>query len=192
MKNNKYLKFIPTYTALSIYDIDFNKLYESGKRIILFDLDNTLISYRFAQADTKLLDFRQVLKEIGFKVYVVSNNNDKRISEFSKTFELDGYLKKANKPYTRKLEIFISENDFNKDEIIYIGDQLVTDIKCANNASIDSVLVSTIDKSSQKWYTKINRLREKKIINKIAKNDSLCAKRIENIVNRGKSKWVNV
>ena len=38
-------KYIPTKLALSVYDIDYNELYANGKRIILFDLDNTLISY---------------------------------------------------------------------------------------------------------------------------------------------------
>ena len=36
---------IPTYLAQSVYDIDYNKLYANGKRVILFDLDNTLAPY---------------------------------------------------------------------------------------------------------------------------------------------------
>ena len=94
------------------------------------------------------------------------------------------YLKKQIQK--QKINEFIYDNGFVKNEIIYLGDQLVTDIAGANNASLDSVLVSTIDVSSQKWYTKINRLREKKIIKEIYKIDSLLAKKIEETVNRGK------
>lgn len=187
MRTNKYKRYIPTYCALSIYDIDFNKLYESGKRIILTDLDNTLISYKEHQADEKLLKLGIFLRNIGYKIYVVSNNNNKRILEFSKTFVIDGFLSRANKPNPKKMNQFIKENELVKEEIIYLGDQLVTDICGANNASLDSIFVSTIDVSSQKWYTKINRLREKKIINNISKFDSLAASRIENTINRGKA-----
>ena len=186
MTSNKYLKFIPTYCVSSIYDIDFNKLYENGKRIILTDLDNTLISYKVNKADDKLLDLRKSLKEIGFKIFIISNNNKNRIVEFSKTFFIDGYLEKACKPSPKKMEEFINYNKLNKEEIIYLGDQLVTDIQGANNTGLDSILVSTIDISSQKWYTKINRLREKKIIRKIREIDSLAAKQIQNTVYRGK------
>lgn len=186
MKTNKYSKYIPTYCAPSVYDVDFNKLYENGKRIILTDLDNTLISYKQDCADEKLIALQRTLKEIGFKIYIISNNNDKRILKFTETFKIDGYLTKACKPFITKMNKFIKDNSFNKEEIIYIGDQLVTDILSANNAELDSILVSTIDTSSQKWYTKINRIREKKIIQNINKINSLMAEKIKKTVNRGK------
>ena len=185
MKNNKYIKYIPTYCAMSIYDIDFDKLYEQGKKIILTDLDNTLISYRQNQADERLIELGEYLKNTGFKIFIVTNNNEKRVVEFSKTFVIDGYLTKANKPSPKKIEMFIKENKLQKEEIIYMGDQLVTDIAGANNAGLESAFISTIDPSSQKWYTKINRLREKRIIRKICKTDPTSAKRIENTINRG-------
>ena len=47
-------KFIPNYIYETVYDIDFNKIYDSGKRFILFDLDNTLLPYDVPIADEKL------------------------------------------------------------------------------------------------------------------------------------------
>ena len=38
-------KFIPLMCEKTIFDIDYIKLYESGKRYILIDLDNTIIPY---------------------------------------------------------------------------------------------------------------------------------------------------
>ena len=52
-----------------------------------------------------------------------------------------------------------------------MGDQLVTDISGFNKLGVDSILVKTIDQKNQKWYTKINRLREKNILKKIKKVD---------------------
>lgn len=65
------------------------------------------------------------------------------------------------KPYSFKLNQFITKNKFVKEEIIFIGDQILTDIACANSAELDSLLVKSLTRSSEKWYTKINRLREK-------------------------------
>lgn len=186
MRSNKYLKYIPTYCVYSVFDIDFNKLYEMGKKIILTDLDNTLISYQMNHATVELISLNEQLRALGFKIYIVSNNNDKRINEFSKTFEIDGFLTKASKPKPNKINKFIKDNNLDKKEIIFIGDQLVTDIAGANNAGLDCALVSTIDKTTQKWYTKINRLREKRIIRNINNIDSLMAKRIHEVTNRGK------
>lgn len=187
MRKNNYYKYIPTYCAASVFDVDYSKLYELGKRIILTDLDNTLISYRENCASIKLLKLREELVKLGFKIYIVSNNNAKRIECFKKTFQIDGYLVNAKKPSPKRINKFIEDNNINKESVIFIGDQLVTDILMAGNASLDSILVSTIDKKSQKWYTKINRAREKRIIRRIGKFDVLMSEKINNTVNRGKT-----
>ena len=50
---------IPTYLAQSVYDIDYNKLYANGKRVILFDLDNTLAPYDDATPTDKQLELNK-------------------------------------------------------------------------------------------------------------------------------------
>ena len=64
------LKYIPTKIALSVFDINYNELYANGKRIILFDLDNTLISYYEDEPNDKLIELGNMLLSIGFKVFV--------------------------------------------------------------------------------------------------------------------------
>ena len=160
-------KHLPTYVFKSIYDIDFNALYAKGKRVILFDLDNTIATYNELEPSDKHIEFRNMLYNIGFKVYIVSNNNGNRISKFTEKFIIDGFLLMAKKPFPKKTNNFLKKFHINKEETIFVGDQILTDIVCANNVGIDSILVKTIDKTSQKWYTKINRLREKRIIKKL-------------------------
>lgn len=162
-------KHLPTYVYESIYNIDFNALYAKGKRVILFDLDNTIATYNELEPTTKHIEFRNMLYNIGFKVFIVSNNKGKRINKFTKQFIVDGSLLKANKPFPKKTNTYLDKLKINKEEVIFVGDQILTDIVCANRVGIDSILVKTIDKSSQKWYTKINRLREKHIIKKLVK-----------------------
>lgn len=160
-------KYLPTFVFSSIYDIDFSKLYDSGKKIIISDLDNTLLPYYQKDATFELVNWKHKLDQLGFKLFIVTNNDDERIKRLLLTFNIDGYLCKANKPSPKKLTKFITDYGFEMKEIIFLGDQLVTDIACANNVGIDSILVKTIDLKTQKWYTKINRIREKHIIKKI-------------------------
>ena len=165
------MKYIPNYVYKTIYDIDFDTLYASGKRIILSDLDNTIAGYDELEASEKCIEWNKILKEQGFKIYLVSNNNDTRIKKFSIKFQIDGYLSKARKPFTKKLEKFLKENNIKKEEVISIGDQIVTDIVGFNSLGVDTILVKTINQKKQKWYTKINRSREKRILRKIKKVD---------------------
>ena len=167
------MKYIPNYVYKTIYDIDFDTLYASGKRIILSDLDNTIAGYDELEASEKCIEWNKILKEQGFKIYLVSNNNDTRIKKFSIKFYIDGYLSKARKPFTKRLEKFLKENNIKKEEVISIGDQIVTDIVGFNSLGVDTILVKTINQKKQKWYTKINRSREKRILRKIKKVDCL-------------------
>ena len=166
-------KFVPTWYSKSIYDIDLAKLSSLNVKYILSDLDNTIAGYDELEASEKSIEWNKMLKEQGFKIYLVSNNNDTRIKEFSKKFNINGYLSKARKPFTKRLEKFLKANNINKEEVISIGDQIVTDIVGFNSLGVDTILVKTINQKKQKWYTKINRSREKRILRKIKKVDCI-------------------
>lgn len=175
-------KYLPTYLVWSIYDIDFNSLYEQGKRVILFDLDNTLASYEEVLPTPKQLELNEKLREMGYKIYIASNNHEKRTQIYTKTFLVEDYLVLAQKPFPFKINKFLSKSHINKEELIMIGDQLLTDIVCANKLKVDSILVHSISRKTEKWYTKINRTREKKILRKIAKKDQKLADEMKKII----------
>ncbi len=165
------MKYIPTYIVRSVYDIDFAKLYAKGKRIILFDLDNTLAPYDEHTPSTKVIQLITRLKELGFSVYLVSNNNKKRIGYYTNDLAVQGYIYKANKPFTYRIARYFSKHHIVKEEVIAVGDQLVTDVFCFNRLGFDNILVKTINVHSQKWYTNLNRIREKRIMQKMKKVD---------------------
>ena len=181
------LKYIPTKIALSVFDINYNELYASGKRIILFDLDNTLISYYEDEPNEKLIDFGNMLLSIGFKVYVLSNNKGNRIIKFMSKFPATGAGYSMKKPFKSKIMKFLDWNGIRDyKEIVMIGDQLVTDILCANNVGVDSILVKSISRDSEKFYTVINRLREPLIIKRFAKCNKEYANQILDIIKKEK------
>lgn len=177
----KLSKFIPYDCYKTVFDINYNKLYESGKRIILIDIDNTLISYDEYLPTDELIDLFKEIKEIGFKIIFISNNRHLRISRFANIIGVS-YVHNAWKPfkkgYKRALKIGM-EKDPKK--YISIGDQLMTDVLGSNRMGIDAILVKALKKKSEKWYTKINRKVENRILKKIRKHHPDVYQKIEGI-----------
>lgn len=173
--------YLPTYVVKSVYDIDTAKLYAEGKRIMLFDVDNTLVSYQEKDASQRLIEFNKKLIEQGFEIYLITNNNDERIKKFTKFFPVTGFLTKARKPQGKRLKKFLNEKNINELEIIAVGDQLLTDVIAYRKNELDTILVKSIDRSTEHWYTKINRLREKNLLKKIKKVDEKIYQQIKEL-----------
>ena len=68
-------KFIPDIYEETVFDVDYIKLYESGIRLILTDLDNTLVSYKDDVVSEKLLSWFNERKKEGFEIMIISNNS---------------------------------------------------------------------------------------------------------------------
>lgn len=166
----KTKKFIPNEYHKTFYDIDFNELYKNGKRLIITDLDNTLISYDETVPNQKLITKIKELEKIGFEIKLVSNNVPDRINKFIEGLQLDGFAN-ARKPLLIGINKAFksSRNKHTKEETIIIGDQLMTDIFGANRFKGYSILVDPIKRKTEKWYTKMNRKIEEKMLIKIKK-----------------------
>ncbi len=181
-------KYIPTDVYNNVFEIPYSELYAKGKKIILFDLDNTLISYNESVPRIELLKLRNDLKDLGYLVYILSNNKISRVKKFNETFLADGYAYKLYKPFKYRMKRFIEKSILNDniklENILFIGDQLLTDTVCCNKIGIDIYLVKTIDRSSQNLFITINRSREKRIIKKISKIDSELSLKITNITKK--------
>lgn len=164
--------YIPNKIYKSIYDIDYYSLKNMNKDILLFDVDNTLMSYLENNPSDKLIDLFNKLNDLGFKTLLISNNNKTRVGNIKKVLNCFDAFYKLNKPCVYKLNKLIKQKEFDLNNIVLIGDQMLTDIYCGNKIGVFSILVKSIDRSSEHWYTTINRKREKRIINKIKDIDN--------------------
>lgn len=167
-----YKKCIPDDYKKTVYDIDFKKLYNEGKRVIFFDLDNTFISYKETMAGEKEYNFIKQLKEIGYEVMLVSNSHKKRVKPVAKYLGIN-YLSFSMKPLKlafRRAKRKLSKK-YNNNEIIEIGDQLLTDVYGSKGLNIYTILVKPIDNKTEVFVTRLNRKRERKIIDKIKTKD---------------------
>jgi len=164
----KTKKFIPNEFHQSFFEIDFKKLYKQGIRLILTDLDNTLITYADHLPTKVILDKFEELKGIGFEIVVISNNVPSRVSKFLEGTSYKG-LGNSRKPLLTGIRraVKLAKKEYTHNQIVIIGDQLMTDIYCANRFHSYSVLVNPILRRTEKWYTKLNRRIEIKMLKKI-------------------------
>ena len=161
-----FKKYIPNECFKTIFDIEYESLYAAGIKFLMFDIDNTILSYENKSPNEIHHQFFWYLKNKGFEVCLVSNNHKKRVLKVAN--ELGIYaVWDAFKPHKKGYLKAVNKMGGTINTSAFIGDQMLTDIKGANKCGIKSILVKTIDSKSQKWYTKINRIREKFILNKL-------------------------
>lgn len=166
--------FIPSLYVNTIFDIDYNKLYEDGIRLILTDLDNTLISYKETDPLEAQYDWVKKMKEIGFEIIIVSNNSHKdRVSHFAKLLDIK-YLNFALKPTKigMKKALKMANKKYEPEEVIALGDQLMTDILVANRMKFHSILVKAVDRKSDILPTRINRKLEGHVLKVLKKKET--------------------
>lgn len=165
----KTKNFIPNEFHQTFFDIDFQTLYKSGYRLILTDLDNTLISYDESKPSKALNHKFEELMNIGFEVILISNNVTERINTFVKETTLKGFAN-ARKPLLIGMKrAFKSSSVHDVTKTIIVGDQLMTDIWAANRFGSYSILVNPIKKKTERFYTRFNRRIEVKMLRKIEK-----------------------
>ena len=135
-------RFFPDEYVDSAYGIPFEELYRKGYRGIIFDVDNTLVPHG-APADARSIGLFESLRAMGFSTCILSNNKEPRVASFAAQVD-SRYLYKAGKPspdgYLKGVELCGAA----KDNTLFIGDQLFTDIWGANRAGIHSILVKPI------------------------------------------------
>ncbi|MDK8239728.1 YqeG family HAD IIIA-type phosphatase [Gemella morbillorum] len=147
--------------------IDVEYMNMHNKKVIISDLDNTLISWD-SKKDTKELNrWLKKMKRAGFDIIVVSNNNEERVEEFCKQLNLQ-YVADAKKPLTHGFKKALSKLNRKPEEAIILGDQVLTDVFGAKSLGVMSVLVKPISKTDA-FKTRINRFFEGIIVQNLTR-----------------------
>lgn len=162
-----FSNYKPTWMVEAVYKITPAQLKKLGIKAVLTDLDNTLIAWNNPDGTEELFTWILEMRNAGIPVVVVSNNNSERVARAVKKFELL-YVARALKPLPLGINKAKKMLDLADEEIIMIGDQIMTDIRGANSAGIRSVLVKPIIETDS-WKTKFNRFWERKIMSYLVK-----------------------
>lgn len=135
-------KLYPTKYLDSSYSIDYEQLYRSGIRGLIYDIDNTLVEHGMPATERAIKLFEQ-LRSIGFDTCLISNNKEPRVKPFADAVG-SKYVYDAHKPsrknYIRAMELMGTDTG----NTYFIGDQIFTDVYGANRAGIPSILVKPI------------------------------------------------
>lgn len=160
-------RFFPYEYADSSYAIDYEKLYADGIRGLIYDVDNTLVCHG-APANEEALELMDRLKKIGFKITFLSNNDEARVKMFNEKIGAN-YIYKAGKPSIRGYIKAAMDMECKLSEVVFVGDQLFTDIWGANRSGIKSYLVKPIDTSTDEIQIVLKRKLEKIVLRKYFK-----------------------
>lgn len=156
-----FKKFIPYAHSQSIYEIEMDFYKRNGIKTLFMDLDNTLDSYRAREPKPQTIEYVSELKKNEITPIIISNNKAKRVSGYANLLGVE-FLSSARKPFSRRIKAEIARRNLKKDEVMLVGDQLMTDVLAAKGAGIKVVLTEKLVKEDQ-WTTHINRLIDRPI-----------------------------
>lgn len=136
-------KFHPHASVSTIFDIDFEHLWQTGKRALIFDLDGTLNVRRRANLSPQVYQLLSSLQEKGFKVAILTNRrfrvrSDQAIAALTQEYPL---IHTANKPNAKGFQMLMIKMETTPANTVMIGDHRFTDIWGANRLGIYSIRI---------------------------------------------------
>ena len=96
-----------------------------------------------APATQKVIDFFNTLHTMGYETCLISNNKEPRVASFAGQVD-SRYLYKAGKPSPEGYRKAMKICGTTKENTLFVGDQLFTDVWGANRAGVYSILVKPI------------------------------------------------
>ncbi len=106
------------------------------------------------------------LERENIQLVVVSNNSHRRVKKAVATLQLP-FISRALKPFSGGIRRAMRQYHVGKNEVVMVGDQLLTDVVAANFSGISSILVKPLLKAMRN--TKINRFFERFVMHAIRK-----------------------
>lgn len=160
------LNLIPDHYVKNISQIPYQQLKEKNVKCLIFDLDNTLALLSEKECPKRVEALISKLKK-EFQVFMITNSTKKRAHPYQEKLKIP-VISMAMKPSTLGLKRIAKKYQFKKQEMVMIGDQLMTDILSGKKFGIRTVLVDPLGEKDLK-ITKLNRMIENKIIKRYQK-----------------------
>ena len=163
--------FLPDEIVEELELIDIDERLLDGFSTIILDLDNTLLGTYERNIPLENIHWIQQLKSLGFRVFVFSNNSDKRrVQKMCSQLKVYGTFF-SMKPLPFSLKEFAKIHNVDLKKTIYVGDQMLTDVFVGNWVKAYSVLVLS-DKYPLTFIKTVQKDIEKKLLNFIVPKDA--------------------
>lgn len=154
-------RFMPVRSCLALADVEPAELAASGKRLVLLDVDNTLLPWRSEDIPQPTLDWVTACKAAGMELCVLSNTrHPERLKRICARLEVPFILGKF-KPNPAIYREALAKFGRKPGEAVMIGDQIFTDIFGGNRAGIEGIWVKPLtsrDFVGTKFYRLCERL----------------------------------
>ena len=160
--------FMPDIICETVYDIDFDSLREKDIKGLIFDIDNTLVSYKRETPTENVVNLMNRLDGAGFAVCFVSNNNKQRVDIFNREFNYLSFPD-AKKPLKKSMKSALEAMSLTNTGVAVIGDQIFTDVIAAKRIKAMSILVTPIEPVETLFF-RFKRFFEKPLIRRYYKN----------------------
>ena len=152
--------FLPAHAVGSLLEVDLEGLWNQGKRLILLDVDHTIVKWREEEFPQGVEDWVRRAKQRGFDLCILSNTrNPERLARLAARLDVETVRDKF-KPSPAMFRLAMIKFKRKPDECLMIGDQIFTDILGANRCGIDAIWVQKME-GREFAGTKISRLGER-------------------------------
>jgi HAD superfamily phosphatase (TIGR01668 family) len=164
-------RFAPDEYVSSIFDIDLDRLSDLGIRGFIIDIDNTLVSWKTKTADSRILEWFEMLRDKGFKACILSNNTKDRVVRFTEQIRIPAVYRAA-KPRKKAFEKAMALMETGPSDTAVLGDQIFTDVFGGKRLGLYTILVKPL---AEKEFitTRLVRRVERIIINRLVSKGRL-------------------
>lgn len=153
----------PDYNIKCVYDINLDDLLEKGIKVIMFDLDSTIMISKSGEYRPETVEWLNEVKQ-KFTIAVISNNkNEDYIAKVrsASDFTVIGH---ASKPNPGKMRKYLESINVLPQNAVMVGDRPLTDIVAGKLLGCKTILVDSINAENENIPTRLVRRLERLVI----------------------------
>lgn len=164
----------PRLITERVQDIDLESLWSQGYRGLIFDLDNTLVSWRRWSLAPAVKAWLERAQTLGFRMCILSNCLfQRRVTRLSLQAGIPA-IPKAKKPRKRWFQQALDLLGTQSDNTVVVGDQVFTDVLGGNRMGLYTILVLPVDRR-EFYVTILQRTAEKIVLFRLRRKGMLRA-----------------
>ncbi len=168
---NRLENFRPWRIVNDICDVDICELREMGIRMLIVDVDGTIVETNSTMVQHTVWLWIDKAKKTGFTIVLTSNNHrGKHIATIQQELGLHQVVfgHPLPRPFTESIlnamTLLLPEPERN--EVVFIGDSLITDIWPGNRLGLWTILVKPLNLEAEEYHPlmRLGRLIESQIL----------------------------
>lgn len=153
-------RFCPDRSFASLLDVDPEELAASGKKLVLLDVDNTLLPWRSEAIPAATEEWVRSAKRHKLALCILSNTrHPARLERIAKRLDVP-FLRGRFKPNPGMYRQALAQFGVAPEEAVMIGDQIFTDVWGANRSGVEAIWVRPLT-ARDFIGTKVSRLGER-------------------------------